>query len=54
MPRREGAASIARDPDVRRGCDRGRDRPPRGLCGGAREGARCRVYYTRRVGGGQC
>jgi len=54
VPRREGAAAIARDPDVRRGRDRGRDRPPRSLRAGARETVRCRMETTRRVGGGQC
>ena len=34
---RVGAAAVMRDPDMRRTGDRGRDRTPGGLCGGARE-----------------
>ena len=56
-PCRIGAAAIRRDPDVRRTGERGRDRMPSGLRGGAREAvriARVRCRDTRRVARGQC
>ena len=48
-PRRVGAAAVRRDPDVRRTGDRGRDRTPSGLRGGAREAVRtCRIVSRTR------
>ena len=57
VPRRVGAAAVARDPGVLSTGDRGRDRMPSGLCGSAREAvrtARSRYRDTRRVARGQC
>ena len=57
VPGRVGAAAVARDPDVRSTRDRGRDRMPSSLCGGAREAVRTgrgRYRDTRRVARGQC
>jgi hypothetical protein len=54
MPGRIGPPAVLRDPDVRRARDRGRDRTPRSPRVGTREAVRCRVFYTRRVGRGQC
>ncbi len=51
------AAAVLRDPDVRSARDRGRDRMPGGLRGGAREAvrtARARCRDTRRVARWQC
>ena len=52
-PRRVCAAAVLRRPDVRRTRERGRDRMPRSLRGGAREAVRSRVRYIRRVARGQ-
>ena len=52
-PGRVSAAAVARDPDVRRARDRGRDRMPGGLCDCAREAVRTGLYYSRRVARGQ-
>ena len=57
VPGGVSAAAVAGDPDVRRAGQRGRDRMPGGLCGGAREAvriARARCRGARRVARGQC
>jgi hypothetical protein len=57
VPGRVGASAVLRDPDVRSARDRGRNRMPSGLRGGAREAvrtARARCRDTRRVARGQC